>query len=130
MKKTLSLIIITAIALVITVLCVTITKPNTIVSDGSFNLAEHTLYKENLPENCNLGIVPDQQTAALEANKLWREAFGREFRGKISVKYDSENDCWLVSGQLSLASIFDFPYFPNAIIKTDGTVLSIWLDQF
>ena len=131
MKKKLPLIITGAvIALIVILLCVAAASPNTIVSGGSFHLEEEILFEENLPENRQLGAVPDEQSSALAANQLWKEVYGREFRGKISVAYDEKNACWQVCGELSLASLFDFPYFPNAIIKTDGTVLSVCLGQF
>ena len=131
MQKKLPLIITGAvIALIAILLCVATASPNTIVSGGSFHLEEEILFEENLPENRQLGAVPDEQSAVLAANQLWKEVYGREFRGKISVAYDEKNACFKVCGELSLASLFDFPYFPNAIIKTDGTVLSIWLGQF
>ena len=126
-KKRILYTIISTFLVLFVVLCIAATNGNVVVSSGHFDLAEYPLYEDTLPDNCKIGAVPDAETAATEANKLWKEVYGREFCGRISVKYDDKNACWLVSGTLSL---FDFPFFPNALIKEDGTVLSIWLDQF
>lgn len=126
-KRLLYMIIISFLILSFVILCIAAKNYNAVALRGHFDLAEYPLYEDTLPDNRKIGLLPDAETAAIEANKLWKEVYGREFHGRISVKYDDNNGCWLVSGELSL---FDFLFFPNAIIKEDGTVLSIWLGQF
>ena len=78
----------------------------------------------------SLGSVTDAGSAAEAANKLWKEVYGREFFGRISVEYDPQNACWLVEGSLSIHSVVDIGYFPAVLILKDGTVVDCWLGQF
>ena len=100
---------------------------NDVSYEGAFSLSQYELFTDVIPEKLNLGTIQDAAQAAEKANDLWKQVFGKEFKGKILVAYDAENQCWLIEGTFSLLTPF---YFPNAIIASDGVVLSVWREQF
>lgn len=101
---------------------------------GSFELSEYQWAVETFPYDRNVGIVENPKTAIEHAKELWIERFspvnGKPYRlansRKIMVLFDSENECWLISG--TLPSYWDGGV-PNAIIQKDGKVLAVWHTQ-
>lgn len=102
----------------------------TVIYEGEFNLAEHGTVISPEIAGKSMGSVADAESAAEAANRFWKEVYGRDFKGKIAISYDSQNACWKVEGSLSIHSVLDIGYFPAALISEDGTVIDCWLGQF
>ena len=84
---------------------------------------------ENCPSDKNVGSVSDANTAITKAKELWIAKYLSDFYNPIDgreilVSYDSKNECWWVRGTLPGDGDGEVPM---ALIKTDGTVLAIWI---
>ena len=128
MKRWIWLLIIVAVAVCTTAVWFSASK--SVDFEGTFRLGDyHVTYMPEVSGK-NVGEITDANTAAEKANQLWREVYGREFRGPMVVRYDPNNGCWLIESTLSIHAVLDFHYFPAALIFEDGTVKDCWLGQF
>lgn len=124
-------IIITIIAMALIVLCmVFVDLKERLVFAKACDISNYEWEIENFPYDGNVGPVPDAKTAIVRAKELWLEKYG-VINGNsydpthglpVSVAYDAENDCWVVSGTLPKNTLGSVPF---AIIQGDGTVLAM-----
>lgn len=80
----------------------------------------------------NVGEIKDAADAVEKAKALWDNDFGiidgkyydpTEGRN-VEVSFDQKSLCWLLCGTLPDNT---FGTVPMAIIKSDGTVVSVWM---
>ena len=122
--------VILCILVIITISVAVLLQANSVSYEGTFKLSEYLLTEDEVLSDVKVLEITNADTAAQEANKVWMEMYGRKYQGRIVVRHDEENECWLVSASLPTLSLSDFPYFPAALILDDGTVLAVWLSQF
>ncbi|MCL2632577.1 MAG: YbbC/YhhH family protein [Coriobacteriia bacterium] len=98
----------------------------------SFNLADYQSMIEDFPYSANVGLIETEEDAIEAAIDLWFERWGI-IDGKptniindepIEVRYDRENECWMVNGTLPDNWL---GVVPHALIHRDGTVIAIWI---
>lgn len=112
-----------------------------IVDGGTFLLSDYRNVLVEFEEEKTTNNIDDGEDAVEAAVTVWRDMYyyeeskkpnGRphdplQLLEKIVFKYDAQNECWLVYGE--------FPESPpvagvrsHMIIKSDGTVLAVWLE--
>ena len=98
-----------------------------------FDLEEYQEEIAMFPSDKHVGPVEDASTAIEKAKELWTEKFGPVYgqpydplKGrKIEVSFDEEEDCWLITTRYKRRNVKGA--CPSAIIRTDGTVLVVWM---
>lgn len=103
---------------------------STALDDGeTFRLSDYKEYTERYSSTRSLGAVNTADEAMVKAEELWRKVYG-EFsaeRKPYSVKYDAENEAWLVEGTLPNGNLGGVPHV--IIEKTEGKILALWHDR-
>ena len=119
---------------------------------GSFDLEQYDWAIENDPYDKNVGPVETRKVAEEMFLEVWAERYGHIYPindNPINVSYDTENECWLLNGSLddpedvvtyiynsedgtyevyeSTGDVYTTGCVVCALIKTDGTVLAVWL---
>ena len=119
---------------------------------GSFDLEQYDWAIENDPYDKNVGPVETRKVAEEMFLEVWAERYGHIYPindNPINVSYDTENECWLLKGSLddpedvvtytynsedgtyevyeSTGDVYITGSVVYALIKTDGTVLAVWL---
>ncbi len=96
----------------------------------NFALSEYQWTIEEFPYEKYVGTVDTPQKAKKQAGIVWVERFGKEadpfLNRKIEIFYDKKSECWLVKGTLPKDTLGGVP---NAILRKDGTVSSVWHEQ-
>lgn len=127
MKRIFLLLVIVAVVVYCAVVWISVS--NSVVFKGNFDWADYDYTYTPELSGKNVGEITDANAAAEIANKLWREVYGREFKGRITVRFNENNNCWLIEGSPSIQTVFDAHYFPAALIFADGTIKDCWLSQ-
>lgn len=112
-------------------------QPITSIQIQSFNLNDYLYWVELFAEedkSINVGYIDSEKDLIEKAKRVWLEEFSyiekdvlESFKeGVFLVYFDEINDCWLVLSrenfnQNTLGADF------KTIIKSDGTVLSVWI---
>ena len=97
-----------------------------------FSVSDYEWELQTYPSNKNVGSVDTADRAVDVAKNLWLEEFGMingqsydPLKGiAIRISFDSENQCWLIYGDLP--SNVDGAV-PHALIETSGRVLAVWM---
>lgn len=126
-------VVVLVVVLLLIVLVVTYKPKNHFVKIRSFSLNEYSDVVETYEEQHNVGNVNNASVAINVSKRLWSNKYGRingiEYditRGnEILVYFDNRNDCWCVKGTLNDNEL---GCVPGAIIKTDGTVLAVFME--
>ncbi len=104
-------------------------NPNAV---GEFRLSDYKWEMETYPSDKNVGPTNDAETAIQKAKELYIEKFsvinGQTYDPleyvKISIAFDENNQCWLITGTLPPDM---FGAVPMALIQKDGKVLAVWM---
>ena len=116
----------------------------------SFDLEEYAWVLGTDTYVKNVGPVETKEVAEEKFVEVWDDRFGYIYPlndNPVNVSYDEENECWLVNGSLSDPDDVESYIYNSetgtfevyegecdvtgavvcALIKTDGTVLSVWI---
>ena len=126
-------VVLVVIIFVLIVLVIAYKPKNHFVKIQAFSLNEYSDVVETYEEQHKVGAVNNASVAISISKRLWSHKYGRIdgvkydiTRGnEILVYFDNKNDCWCVKGTLNDNEL---GCVPCAIIKTDGTVLAVFME--
>ncbi len=99
-----------------------------------FDLKNYQWEIDNFHIEENLGEISSPATATKKAKSLWTKTFNGVDKplfdlGKtkeFQVAFDTSNGCWHIYGEAIPDTLGGTPH---AIIKTDGEVLAVWIED-
>ena len=113
-----------------------------VIDGGVFDVAEFSYAINLYPNEQKTNAISSSAEAVQAAIRVWHEVYyydeldkrdGRPndiMRGISEVKFfcDDGTDCWLVYGVLPNEPYPTAGAVPHIILKSDGTVLAVWIE--
>lgn len=112
------------------------TTDELLVGDNmTFHLTDFEWALKDFGYEYNVDPIDDKEDAVEKAIELWKIRFGEDIDGlydmiiqhPFHVAFDEANDCWLINGTVGEIDQYVLGAVPQALIKTDGTVLAVWI---